>query len=590
VEKLLGKLSLQTRSEPPPDRTELIDEINSVIRPPRPVTEEDICLGVLDAASNQVNLQGGCFEQDELERLAQLAVGAPVLVGHRKQDLPSGRVFKAEVVTRQGIPWLRAYFYWSRRQTGAESLKAGIEAGVYAECSLAFQYERPECSVCREDMRHCRHRIGEPSPHARSDIRSFFYYKQIVRLLEISLVYRGAVEGTTVGTLRTDDSLTEHEWDFDPFWRCHARPIFALHQIDAELDRVVAEPFYNGIWLDVAGKEGDVSAVGLDGREFRHPLLQELKESITESSYRLMAQLLPKRGSSRLTLLALAAGEAPTAALVLFDIYELNGRDLRSMPLASRKQELSRLIRRNHRIYQAPFSRCSFPELLAGLDKKGSGLGLLMTDAGAGSARCWQLRRQPLVRGQVSDGDGRLQILFDAGAQAVCYPLDSGGNRLQSGDVIWAQPATDSNRAFRFVDLCQPGDLADGVETAAFLSNRAKKKKFDLLRDSEGDAWLLLHCSDGQRLLQIRKLDIERLAAGRKFWCCGVAENRRPGRVMLLDSGKAAQFDHEANDGFLVILEGKRLRGSYSIQPSQLGGKRGFLFYTAPSITSKGGR
>jgi hypothetical protein len=202
VESLTGRLSAIARNDLDRNRVALTEEINRVIKPARHVTPESVYIGVLLAASDQVNAQGGCFARAELAQLADLVVDAPVMIGHKKDELPIGRVFKGEIIDHCGTPWLRAYFYWHRDQARAEEIKTGIEAGIYKECSLGFLYAKPECGICRGDMRSCRHRVNEVVRLGGRDIRAFYYYKQLERVLEISLVYRGAVAGTSVSTLR----------------------------------------------------------------------------------------------------------------------------------------------------------------------------------------------------------------------------------------------------------------------------------------------------------------------------------------------------------------------------------------------------
>ncbi|MCH8244116.1 MAG: hypothetical protein IH897_16120 [Planctomycetes bacterium] len=48
------------------------------------------------------NHYGGRFGEQELQRIAELVVDSPVLVGHRKDTLPIARVFQADVITHQG--------------------------------------------------------------------------------------------------------------------------------------------------------------------------------------------------------------------------------------------------------------------------------------------------------------------------------------------------------------------------------------------------------------------------------------------------------------------------------------------------------
>jgi hypothetical protein len=201
VESLTGQLSAIAQQSLDRDRIALAEEINRVIKPARNVTPDSVYIGVLLAASDQVNAQGGCFARAELAQLAELVIDAPVLIGHKKDELPIGRVFKGEIINHAETPWLRAYFYWHRDQLRADEIKTGIEAGIYKECSLGFLYAKPECGICRGDMRHCRHRVNETVRLGGRDIKAFYYYKQLERVLEISLVYRGAVAGTSVSTL-----------------------------------------------------------------------------------------------------------------------------------------------------------------------------------------------------------------------------------------------------------------------------------------------------------------------------------------------------------------------------------------------------
>ncbi len=204
MNNLTGHLAVTALGECEYDKAQLIAEINRTIRPAQPATTDSVYIGVLMAASNQVNTQGGCFAREELAQLAELVVDSPVLIGHKKNELPIGRVFRGEIINRAGVPWLRALFYWHRSQANTEEIKTGIDAGIYKECSLGFLYAKPECGICRGDMRHCRHRVNEVVRLGGREIKAFYYYKQIERVLEISLVYRGAVAGTSVSTLAID--------------------------------------------------------------------------------------------------------------------------------------------------------------------------------------------------------------------------------------------------------------------------------------------------------------------------------------------------------------------------------------------------
>ncbi|MCH7878021.1 MAG: hypothetical protein IH914_01730 [candidate division Zixibacteria bacterium] len=167
--------------------------INRVIDPPEELSADDIIVRSLLLVSGGTNLYGGRFGEQELRRIAELAVDSPVLVGHRKDTLPIARVFQAEVVNHEGELWVRARFYWLKKAAGADTLATNIDGGLYKECSLGFTFMCAECSVCGSDIRSCPH-----APENSSDSGAY-YYRDIQRVLEISLVYRGATPNTKVG-------------------------------------------------------------------------------------------------------------------------------------------------------------------------------------------------------------------------------------------------------------------------------------------------------------------------------------------------------------------------------------------------------
>jgi hypothetical protein len=178
----------------------LVDLINKNINPPTAVDKSDVYIGAMYVVSDEVNSFGGRFPLEEHERLAHLLVDSPVMVGHRKDKLPIGRNFHAVVVERDGKSWVKSYFYWLKSTEGAEALKKNIDGGIYKECSIGFTFLFPECSVCKKDIRTCPHepfQRYEQKGDGVADV-AYFNYRQIERVLETSLVYRGAVPDTAV--------------------------------------------------------------------------------------------------------------------------------------------------------------------------------------------------------------------------------------------------------------------------------------------------------------------------------------------------------------------------------------------------------
>lgn len=577
MEQLFGKLSLSAACETGDEREGLTAQINEIIKPPTPLQADDIYLGALYAASNQVNLQGGCFAEAELEQLAELVIGAPILVGHQKQQLPIGRAFKAELVTREDQPWLKVYFYWSRKQSGADQLKAGIDSGIYSECSLAFQYGKPECGICRADMRRCRHRIGQPVQLGGREIRAFYYYKELARVLEISLVYRGAVEGTKVEALAGSSAdgqapcrSTGQAWTpaghstspFDPFWRNRARPIFKLTELEAPVGELIAEPLYNGLWCLLDYRDGKLEVTTPDGSTLDLPILQRVPQQTQADNFQLLAQVYPVKGGSRLPLIDLLSGKTERVRVAVFDIYERNDNDLRGLPLQQRKEILEVHCEHTHEVFPAPYQVIS-PFDLDKLSRSATSIGLLLGAADQSGSLLAEFRAQPLYR--VRSGDHKV----------LNVPTT-----VEAGNPIWVR-RNDGNR-LRFSDICQPGSSVDDKSLLSAYSDQQHSGHFHLLRDQAGDCWLSLDHEGKRTLLRIRKLNLDLLGQRRHFWCesifCEDVVSQAVHKVRLLDKGQLTQHE-PGNDGSLLLqLNGEKLNGYYLIRPVTAGGKRASLF------------
>jgi len=179
TETLSGELSLD---KPDQRKAFLIERINSVIKPPRPATENNVNIRAMYLLNDMVNSHGGRFEQSELSAICRLILDTPVMIGHNRAEAPMARTFHAELEEKADLLWLKSYFYWPNRGDGsADEILEKIDSGILKECSISFVYTFPECSVCGEDMRKCPHDI---------DLSS--------EILETSLVYKGSVKGTFV--------------------------------------------------------------------------------------------------------------------------------------------------------------------------------------------------------------------------------------------------------------------------------------------------------------------------------------------------------------------------------------------------------
>jgi len=206
MESLSGSISATLVDRDESYEKSLVDEINRAVHPPRPVKPEEVYIRAMYIVSDQVNSLGGRFADDELDRLSELLIDSPVMVGHRRDSLPVARNFMAVKLEVEGRTWIKSYFYWMKDSVGAEDLKKNIDGGIYKECSISFLYTTPECSICGEDVRRCPHTPFHEYDVGGSKEIAHFTYRDIVRVLETSLVFRGAVPDT-----RITDRLTSNK-------------------------------------------------------------------------------------------------------------------------------------------------------------------------------------------------------------------------------------------------------------------------------------------------------------------------------------------------------------------------------------------
>ena len=248
----LGRLSARL-AEPSeaPATTPLVDLINETINPPDRLSAEDVHIRAMFIVSNEVNSFGGCFPADEHRHLCRLLPDSPVMVGHRKDKLPIGRTFHAEIVERSGASWVKTYFYWLRKADGSETLRENIDGGVCKECSISFTFLFPECSICGKDIRLCRHQPFETYDEDGDSRVCHFRYRRIERVLETSLVYRGAVPDTSITKeLVAGDSAREALLD-------------SVDDLPADGEFLVT-PYYEGIPIRMTDRGGRLSVARFD--------------------------------------------------------------------------------------------------------------------------------------------------------------------------------------------------------------------------------------------------------------------------------------------------------------------------------------
>jgi hypothetical protein len=270
---------------------DVIELINRNVKPPQPVTAEQVYVRAMYVVSDQINSFGGRFPVDEHERLAHLLIDTPVMIGHRKDRLPVGRTFHAATIERDDCRWVKSWFYWLRDAEQADDLLANIDGGICKECSIAFTFSFPECSLCGKDIRLCDH---EPHREYDNGRVCHFNYRHIERVLETSLVYRGA---------NPDTSITKDLHTFDtPF----LTPLRSLDELDPA-DTYVIVPRYDSIPVTACLSDKALRVFRPDGTHLKDFPLAGASVPTVDPAAIVTGQLVGYRGRVRCTSADLAA-------------------------------------------------------------------------------------------------------------------------------------------------------------------------------------------------------------------------------------------------------------------------------------------
>jgi hypothetical protein len=323
--------------------------------PPQPVTGDDIYVRAMYIVSDQINSYGGRFPIEEHPRLMELLIDSPVLIGHRKDTLPIARNFYAEPVVRDGVNWIKVYFYWLKSAVDAEDLRCNIDGGIYKECSISFIFSFPECSICGEDMRQCRHRpFAQYSTEAGEKQVAHFNYRRIEKVLETSLVYRGAIDDTALTKelvfqpekAEGDDSIEESA----PLSLPPVRRIWDL-EYPGKQNYCLVMPAYESLSVILCRDEKGTKLLDAIGREISGDIIKAFLSNLIfpEGSYAMSARLIGYRGKERqqvAEVLKHICGKKATVRRLEIKICDILAKDSESLQFntESRRKLLEELF------------------------------------------------------------------------------------------------------------------------------------------------------------------------------------------------------------------------------------------------------
>lgn len=205
--RLVNRLALAAPAEPDDDD---MAKVNAVAL--APLTADQVFIFSCDAINTRPMSSGLVVPEESVRAIAGLAYGAPIQRNHdtySADGLPIGFVFESTMgVDDQGDPCNRQRFFMVKDPL-TESLAARMRAGIIREVSVAFGYQKLECSIDGGDLWECSHMPGE----AYEGKTCQGIVRQPEEYDETSLVWRGAADRTKIrmaaARFREFDELVE---------------------------------------------------------------------------------------------------------------------------------------------------------------------------------------------------------------------------------------------------------------------------------------------------------------------------------------------------------------------------------------------
>jgi hypothetical protein len=275
MNKFLMELKAQPDqiAEPSDDDIRKINSLNKN-GPIRKLTKEEVHVRSLIILGEEPTTKLSIHPESEiggkkintLSSLSKMLPGAPMLEGHRKDKVPWARIFDAEVTDKaKGYKGkvLRIKHFFLRGPEG-DSYAQKIDAGIWGEYSISYQFSQAVCSICHNPIgilsflltgkKPCRHTLGKKDPETGRV--AYWYPEKIVSVLEVSNVFRGAYQKTKNVTY-SDAEVLEH------FSAGEREQIVSLdrvleshHSINGDTDEQQSEENQGGSGSDEGGSGG----------------------------------------------------------------------------------------------------------------------------------------------------------------------------------------------------------------------------------------------------------------------------------------------------------------------------------------------
>jgi len=172
--------------------------------PPSEITKDDIYVRSIRLTGDSINSYYGRFRTSDLPKLLELCRGISCLIGHNRNTAGIARYYGGKIVEHtflnkttgkeETCNFIVPRIYWMKYHSKAEDLRINLDGGIYHSFSIGYWYKTATCSICGNDIRLCEH---IPGKSYNGDL-TFFWYDEIIDVVEGSIVYSGAHPGTGV--------------------------------------------------------------------------------------------------------------------------------------------------------------------------------------------------------------------------------------------------------------------------------------------------------------------------------------------------------------------------------------------------------
>jgi hypothetical protein len=552
-----------------------------------------------------------------------MLIDSPVMVGHRRDSLPLARNFKAIKVEVDGRTWIKSYFYWMKDSEGAEDLKNNIDGGIYKECSVSFLFSLPECSICGKDIRNCRHlpfSEYEVKP-GRTEI-AHFNYRNIEKVLETSLVFRGSIPDTKITNKLTTEGETSAlrgevieklyfskgtgKASLNGNGSSYGRAKIAFGMIDSfeikeSESMLYALPYQPGLMFRAIKIDDKIELVS--SRLFPtdiHRYLIEILSKIKAGSFIADILLYATRGKERLNGFGLAkvikkGVDLHRLKLKLCDIVELDGVRC-AEHFAGRLEHINDLLHNVEcasiealRVLKLEHSEWEQISVQDGRDKYKYGLELLI------ERRNGHLIRHLLSKKKITPATvERIDVNSRANIRCDFRPI---GRKLIIDRVVCPKAigmdkgaivllAVDTSASDEYSSKTAPVDIMPGTESTELLANGTNESrigKYLHLCDDDDNLLMQFYQSGTWKRFRVYHFSSHLLQQGRRFVADLLEDGKKPGKKPVMQkialnsiSGHGKLFIIKPTDKTDLFGEVCKLY----LRPVFIDGDERFLFYS----------